>query len=191
MRVQKPQAVGRREGEQRIAVAQYVMAQGMTAKECILEVVVNQFRGGIAIGVYFVENHLHFALHLTGRETGVQQEVAHQLDGPSQMFRQEYRVDDRLLLRRVGIEFTAHRLHTVENVPRPAAGGTLEKKMLHKVGQAIFTGSLVARTGIDGKSRIRYLRRHLLVYHAQPVGQGKGRIVGHGKHLFSPAKVRQ
>ena len=185
---QKREPVRRPEREQRVAVAQDVVSQGVMAEQIILELIINQLRRGIAIRVDFVENHLHLFLNFRLGKTRVEYEVAHQLDGAGKMLRQEHRIEDRLLLGRISVQLTAHRLHAIENVPRFAPPGPLEKQMLHEVGQSVLAFALVARTGMYRETGIRDLRRDKLVNHLQPVGQHICRIIGHNKNFYATNK---
>ena len=84
----------------------------------------------------------------------------------------ERAVDHRLFLVGIGIEVSAHVLHTVQDVPGLALAGAFEEKVLHKVCHARLVLAFVACAGIDGKTAIGHPRGQGLVDDAQPVGQG-------------------
>lgn len=80
------------------------------------------------------------------------------------------RVDERLLLRRIGVELAADKLHAVEYVPSAASRRAFEYGMLHKVRKPPVD-ALVAASGIDSHTAVCHVSMPLTVDGTHAVGK--------------------
>ena len=69
-----------------------------------------------------------------------------------------------------GIQLTANRFHTVEDVPSLAMLRPFEQHVLHEMRQSTLMRPFVAGTRIDGIATVRDRCLDRQVHHAQPVG---------------------
>ena len=169
--VHEAAARGGVEGQERPLVAQDRVAQRVPLEKQVLKLVEDQLRGAVLIRVDLVEDHLHLLLDLAGRETGVERQVGHQLERPPEMLLHEDRVDEGLLLRRIGVQLAADVLHAVQDVPRAPLVRPLEKHMLHEMGQPHLVGALVAGAGVHREAAIGHRRVDRQVHQPQAVRQ--------------------
>ena len=144
-------------GEGRL-VAKDIMPKIVPIEKDVLEIVEDKFRGTIEIGVYFIQNHIFLLFHLVRGKNRVEDKVGLQFHSPLEMLLEENRIDESLLLGRIGIQFAANILHAVQDMPGAAFLRPFEKQMLHEMRQAVLFGRFVACPGIDGKAAIRNRR---------------------------------
>lgn len=181
--------VGGCERAQPLGPPQYVVAERVACEESAVELVVYELGRRVVVALNLVAYHLDFLLHLLLRVSAVEDDVGEQVDGPWEVVAQDCGVVDGVFLGGEGVEVAPHAFEAVDDVPRPAPCGALERGVLAEVGHALLARALVARAGRDAVAAVDHRRRRWQVYDAQPVGQ-RERVVFHngGKDT---AKSRQ
>ena len=181
------------ETPQRALIAEDRPTKRVTVEEHRLIFIENQFRRRILVGSDLVQDHLALLLDLGRRELRVCRQIGDQLHRPLEVWRGKDGIEERLLLRRVGIQIAADSLHAVQDVPCPAPEGTLEKHMLHEMRQPTLVRRLVARASVDGQPAISHLRIGRQMDHPQPIGQGvrKRDFFSHQFFVFIGRKSRR
>ena len=177
-------AAFRTEGRQAFLIAQDIMPQGMTLKQQILEVVEDQLRRTVFIRTDLIPDHIRLFGNLHLRKRRMKYQIDQQVEGTLEMLAHEERIDKRLFLRCIGIQFATHRLHPVQDIVRTMALGTFKNHVFHEMRQSVFRRLLVAGPGIDGKSAIRHRRFGWQMHHPQSVGQGMCCIFHKSRFLF-------
>ena len=107
-------------------ISQNVASQGMPPEYQVLEIIEDEFGRVVFVGLYLVDNHLCLFLDFALRESGVEYNIRQKFKCTAEMLGQESRVNHRLFLIGVGVEVSAHILHTVQDVPCLTLGGTFE-----------------------------------------------------------------
>ncbi|OAV70816.1 hypothetical protein Barb7_03233 [Bacteroidales bacterium Barb7] len=87
------------------------------------------------------------------------------------MFLHEDGIDEGFFFGGVGIQFPAHVLHAVEDMPSLAAGGTFEKQMFREVRETELILRFIPRPRIDGKAAVGNRRIRRQMNYAKPVRQ--------------------
>ena len=78
-------------------------------------------------------------------------QIDQQVEGTLEMLTHEERIDKRLFLRCIGIQFATHRLHPVQDIVRTMALGPFKNHVFHEMRQSVFRRLLVAGPGIGAK----------------------------------------
>jgi hypothetical protein len=154
----EPQRVGRCERTHELSLAQYVVSQGMTVEDDVLELVVDKFRRRIVVALYLVANHFHLLVNLVLGIDGMEDDVGEQVHGPGKMSLEDGRVVDGVLLARECVEVAAHALQAVQHMPGLAALRSLEGDVLAKMGQSLLALLFVTSTAIHLIATIHYGR---------------------------------
>ena len=82
-------------------------------------------------------------------------------------------MEDDLLLGREGIQFAAHALDALVDVPRVAVGGAFEEDMFDEVGQPeVARIDLVTGAAIDHDAAVTYMLVVVPMYDAQTRRKG-------------------
>jgi hypothetical protein len=98
-------------------------------------------------------------------------------------------VEADFFFRRVGIQFTAHRLQPVEDVKRFSLAGAFKGHMFPEVRNALLVGFFVAAANVQRKAAVRNFGvGNLLVHQLDAVGQGIYLIVFHVNSPFLPVQ---
>ena len=101
---------------------------------------------------------------------GIAHQVGDEFDGARHVARWKDRVDERFFFGCVGIEFAAHALHSVQNVPRFTAPRAFEDGMLHEVCQP-EASAVVAASCLHSQPTISHASLSALIDDAQTVGK--------------------
>ena len=114
---------------------QDVVAQRVSLEERILKFVEDAFGRRVQVALDFVDDYLAFLFDFVLGGCGVNNQVAEQFAGPREVFREEDRVECRILFGGERIEIAADRFHALVHVERVAVLGPFEKDMFDEMGQ--------------------------------------------------------
>ncbi len=118
----------------------------------------------------FLENHGALALDLFGVETGMQENIAQQIDGQGQILVQHFGVVAGVLFGGKGVDNAAHGVHLFGDLRRAATLGALEKQMLDEVGDTILGRAFMTRAILDPDAETyRPIIRHVVRHDADAV----------------------
>lgn len=146
----KPAAAGRRvEAGEGVARAEDVVGEGSTGIDKLLEVIEYGLGRGVEIGVDFLPDHELLLRKLSFGEVCVGHHVADEGEGAREVAGGEGRVDHRLLLGRVGVEFAPDEFHAAADIGCAVAAGAFEDGVLDEMGESLQLLALVAAAGID------------------------------------------
>ena len=162
------------ESAQASGFAQDVTSQGVPAKDKVFEIIENQFRRRIVVAFYFVDDHLHFFVHLRLGIGAAQYDVGQQVHGTCEVFFQESRIVNGFLFARIGVQVSSHAFHAVQDMPRAASVRPFESQVLAKMCQSVFVRQFVTRAGIDGDAAIYHVRGRRCTDDAHAAGKGMG-----------------
>ena len=129
--------------------AKYVMRQRVTTKNKFLEIVVDQFRRRVFVGIQFLEHNILFFFNLLGRKSGMENDIGKEFQTAFQMDRKRRCIYASFLLGGESVELASHSIDAVKNMICPTMFGALKNGMLNEVRHTLIARLLVARTNID------------------------------------------
>ena len=129
---------------QAAGIAENVAPQGMTGEEQCLEVIVDEFCGGVVVALYLVDDNFALLLEFLLGEGAMEDDVDEQGQCAAQVLAEEGGVVDGLFLARVGVEVSADALHAVENLHGGESWRALEGHVFHEVCHAALAVEFVA-----------------------------------------------
>src|SRR6185295_13805460 len=91
-----------------------------------------------------LQDYRSFALDFLGIETGVEKDIAEQIDGQRQILVKNLGVIAGVFFGRKGIDHAADSIHLFGDLRRGAPLGALEEQMLDKVGNAVLGFAFMA-----------------------------------------------
>ena len=182
-------------GAQTLGVAQDVASQVSARKEDFLEFIEDYFARTVLITVDFIADYLYFPVDFGLWVGAVEDDVGQQVDGAAEVRLQHGGAVDCLLFVGEGVQFAAHALQPVGNLPGAAVFRPLEGHVFDEVCHARLGGSFVAGTHAHHVAAVHHLAVAFLVDNAQTVAQSTGMEGGfHRRNSFSwyriwPAKA--
>ena len=151
--------------------SQNVARQRMPFEDHLLIKVVDLVGGRIQVGVDFVQDDFLLLVQLVFGESGAEGDVGEEVDGSLVMLLQKRGLDAGLLLGGEGVEVAAHIVQTTQDMVGFAVLGAFENGVLHKVGEAVLMGLLVAGAGFHHQDEMGDLALFLSVYQSNAVGK--------------------
>ena len=134
------------------------MPEAVALVDEVFEAVEDEVGRRIVVTLYFIHNHLTLLVHLMLWKSAVKHDVENQFSSPFQMLLHESGIHHRLLLVRVGIQVATHRLHPVDDVPRPALLRTLEHHVFAEMRHPLLANLLITGASVDADATIRHIR---------------------------------
>ena len=167
----KRENILRTETPQQFRLTENVPSQRMVTENHIFKIIEDQLRRIILIRLDFVNDHFRLLFYFMLRESRMEYNISEQFEGTFQMPGQEGGIDNRLLFIRIGIQIAAHIFHAVKDMPRFSLLRPFKNKMFHEMSHSLLILSLIARSGIDGKTTISYFRESRFMNYAQAIRQ--------------------
>ena len=169
--------------------AKYVVAKVAAGKHQVLEVIEHGLGRRVEIGVDFIGHNLTLFVKLAVREAGVADKVGNQFSGSRQIAGGENAVNDGFFLGGVGVQFAAHGLHAVDDMPGRTAVSALEYCVLDKVGETTAVITFVAAAHVHSRAAVAHgTPRHMQMHHPQARWS---RVIRNFKRLLHRASVRR
>ena len=98
----------------------------MAFEQLFFELVKNGIRRTVEVRIELIQNHIALLLDLVDREGRIEGNVGNQLHRPLEVLLGKGGVYPRVFFRRVGVEFTPHRIQAVQDVKGFSFAGTFE-----------------------------------------------------------------
>ncbi len=131
-----------------------MVSQGVSLKELVFKLVVDQFCGCVVIAFDFIADDVLLVFDLRSGIGAVEDDVCQQVDGTWQVFLEDGSIEDGVFLVRKGVQVAAYALQTVENLQGSAPVGAFEGDVFTEVGQSLFACFLLSGTGSDADAAI-------------------------------------
>ena len=167
----------------------------MTFKQPFFKFIKNRIQWTIPVSIELIQDNISLFLNLIGRKRGLKRNVRNQLNGPLEVLFREGGIDPRILLGGVSIEFSSHRIQSIQDVKGLSILGPLEQRVLNKVSNTRFSigRKLIPCAGIDHQPTVSDRSINLLVddtesivqlsrmqFFTAPIWEGTVQIGSHG-----------
>lgn len=163
-----------------LRIAQYIMGQSGVREDALLEIVEYQFRRGVLVRIYLVQDDVALLYQFTFGERGAENHIAQKLYSALQVVGKYSCMDSCLVLGSISIQFAAHFIQAVEDLYARATFGAFEDSVLDKMGYAILVGVLIARAGTNNQATMAHATMSSLHYYTDAIGESCDGEFGHG-----------
>ena len=155
---------------QTLCLAEDVAPKTVGTEEHLLEVVVDEFGGGVVVAVNLVNDDFYFLVYLVLRIDAMEDYVAEQIDSTGEVVALHGGVEDCYLFICESIEITANTFEVVAYMPGSATLCTLECHVLAEMRHARVALILVTGAGGYDITAIDNIGRRRLMDKSQSVG---------------------
>ena len=136
----------------------------MSFENHLLKQIIDLVGGRIQIGVDLVQDDFLFLGQLVLGEGGMEGDVGKEVEAALVMLLEEGGLQAGLLLGGKSIEVAAYVVEATQDMVCLAVLRAFEDGVLHKVGEAVFVGQLIARAGLHHQYQMGDFALFFLVY---------------------------
>ena len=143
----------------------------MAFKQFLFKFVEYGIRWAVEKSIQLIQNDIAFLLDFIDWKRGIERDVRDQLHRSLEMLFGKGSVNPRVLFGCVGVELTANRIQSIQNMKRLAFRGSLEQGVLDEVRNPRFsrTVHLVSGARVDDEAAMRDRSIHMLVDDPEPI----------------------